>query len=155
MAFKFENADPSNDAFRMEQWPFYWLARISRGYAYGMDAALKRVGMDIARWRVLMMLQQTGSSSITELAHHGVLKLSTMTKTVQRLEADGLVCTTTRATDARVTEVSLTYAGKTGVESVRKQAGRIYNQAFEGFSATEIAKLNEVLRRLNANLDKA
>jgi MarR family transcriptional regulator, organic hydroperoxide resistance regulator len=151
--FKAEQADPANDAFRMEDWPFYWLARVSRGYAHDMDIVLKRVGMDVARWRVLMMLRQTRSASVSELAFHGVLKLSTMTKTVQRLEGDNLVKTATKPTDARVTEVFLTKAGEDACERVRKQAGRIYRQAFEGFSAKDINDLNMILRRIHENLE--
>jgi MarR family transcriptional regulator, organic hydroperoxide resistance regulator len=155
LKFKMEQADPASDAFRMESWPFYWLARVSRGYAYDMDVVLKRVGMDVARWRVLMMLRQTHPASVSELAFHGVLKLSTMTKTVQRLEADGLVRTGSKPSDARVTEVFLTDGGREALDGVRKQASRIYRQAFEGFSAKEMEDLNNVLQRIQANLEQA
>jgi MarR family transcriptional regulator, organic hydroperoxide resistance regulator len=148
-----ELADPESKAFRMEAWPFYWLARVSRGYAFDMDVVLKRVGMDVARWRVLMILAEKHPASVSELAYHAVLKLSTMTKTVQRLEGDGLVVTASKATDARVTEVSLTRTGEEAVARVRNQAGRVFRQAFDGFDAKEIADLNSVLRRILDNLE--
>lgn len=151
--FSLELADPESSSFRMDAWPFYWLARVSRGYAFDMDIVLKRVGMDVARWRVLMILTEKHPASVSELAYHAVLKLSTMTKTVQRLESDGLVSTASKATDARVTEVSLTSAGEEAVARVRSQAGRVFRQAFEGFDAKEIAALNIVLRRIHSNLE--
>jgi hypothetical protein len=47
--------DPLDDAFVMANWPFYWITRVSRGYAHDMEGVRKKVGMDVARWRVLMI----------------------------------------------------------------------------------------------------
>ena len=150
--FTIAMANPADPAFRMDAWPFYWLAKVSRRYSHDMDVVLKRVGMDVARWRVLMILTEIHPASVSDLADHAVLKLPTMTKTVQRMEIDRLVRTDVRPTDARVTEVFLTDAGREAIASVRRLAGRVFDQAFDGFAPSELEALNVTLRRIFANL---
>lgn len=134
--------------------PFYWLVRVVHRYSQDLDAALKRIGMDVPRWRVLMTLTECEPASISQLAEHGVIKLSTMTKTVQRLEADGLVETSARATDGRVTEVKLTARGRESLASVRSQASRIYHQALEGVDDVSLDEFLALLRRMFDNLHR-
>lgn len=151
--FQRDHINPESEAFRMADWPFYWVARVNRTYENDLDALLKKFDLDVARWRVLMMLHQEGVASISELADHGALKLSTMTKTVQRLRRDEMVVTRTRERDARVTEVMLAENGKEAVTKIRKIAGRVYHSAFDGLADQEIEKLNTVMQRIYANLN--
>lgn len=148
------SSDPLDENFSMTSWPFYWVTRAGRRYAHSLDSSLKVIGMDIARWRVLMILTEFSPASISELADHGVSKLSTMTKTVQRMEAQGLVVTRGRDTDARVTEVMLTDAGHETVSLVRAHASRLFHVAFEGISQAELLTLNDILGRLHGNLEQ-
>jgi DNA-binding MarR family transcriptional regulator len=146
--------DPLDANFSMTSWPFYWVTRAGRRYSHSLDVALKRIGMDVARWRVLMILTEYSPASISELADHGVSKLSTMTKTVQRMEAQGLVTTRVRDSDARVTEVMLTDTGRETVAIVRGSASRLFHLAFEGISEAELLTLNDILSRLHGNLEQ-
>jgi DNA-binding MarR family transcriptional regulator len=145
--------DPSDPSFRFEESLFYWLVRVVHRYGLRMDEVLKRIGMDLPKWRVLMILTELPSASVSELAEHSVLRLSTMTKVVQRLEQDGLVKTGQSPRDARVTEVFLTERGVEAVASVRGQASRIYRLAIEGVDGDERTILVDLLRRVSGNLD--
>ena len=90
MVDDFGSIDPLDGDFEMANWPFYWITRVSRRYTHDMEDVLKKIGMDVARWRVLMILNEINPASVSELADHAVIKLSTMTKTVIRMQADGL-----------------------------------------------------------------
>jgi DNA-binding MarR family transcriptional regulator len=144
--------DPASPQFRINRWPFYWLARVSRSYAQDMDIVLKRIGMDVARWRVLMILKERSPASVSELADHAVTLLPTMTKIVARLEKAGMVQTRSRATDARVTEVLLLPLGDEALTAVRAQASRMFAQAFDGIEEREIEALNATMTRIFQNL---
>lgn len=144
--------DPADPSFRMEDWPLYWITRVGRQYTMDLDAALKRVGMDVTRWRVLMILNQLGPASVTTLADHAVIKLPTMTKTVGRMENDGLVTTAEDARDRRVTIVTATKAGSKATHAVRQQASRLFRNAFSDISGNEAQALVVVLRKVYANL---
>jgi len=146
-------ADPADPLFELAHSPFYWLSRVSGRYMLDMGSSLRRIGMDVPRWRVLMILHEHDPASVSTLADLAVIKLSTMTRIVQRMQAEGLVTCNPRATDARVTEVRLTPAGSHAMEQVRGQASRIFRHAFNGVSDKELTVFNGVLRRLFANLE--
>lgn len=144
-------ADPASADFKLRDSPLYWLARVAGRYGLDMDIVLKRIGMDVPRWRVLAILTEHEPASVSELCDHAVIRLSTMTRIVKRLSDGGLVTTRSRDSDARVTEVSLTQAGRSAAVSVHAQASRIFRHGFDGFSAAEVAILNDMLQRLFKN----
>ena len=139
-------------AFNMEEWPFYWLTRFSGRYQQQMELALKPIGLDIPQWRVLMALRDRERLSVSEIADHAITKLPTMTKIVRRMEADGLINCAPRATDQRVTEVSLTESGLQASDRAWAAANHIYARAFENVSPKEIATLNRLLRTITRNI---
>lgn len=146
-------ADPVDELFALDDSPFYWISRVSGRYVQDMGAVLRKVGMDVPRWRVLMILHETNPASISTIAERAVIKLSTVTRIVQRMQAEGLVTCSPRASDARVTEVWLTPAGAEAVEKVRSRASRIFHQAFDSVSEAEITVFIRLLRRLFENLE--
>ncbi len=144
--------DPAGDNFLLENSPFYLLAQIDGRYTFDMERSLKAVGMDLPRWRVLMVVQENNPASISEIADRAVMRLSTMTKVAQRLEKEGLVRLAPRATDGRRTDVFITPQGLEAVEKIRRVASRIYRQSFDDFSPREVDQLKTLLRRALANL---
>ena len=144
--------DPAHPQFRIADWPFYLIARTAGRYAVDMEHALRRVGMDLPAWRALMLLHECSPSSVSEMAERAVMKLSTMTRVVQRLQQRELVEVGTRAADARVTEVHITPDGEKVVEKIRSVASRIYQSAFKDIDAEEVRTLNDLLRRVFRNL---
>ena len=149
MANDKQRADPADDQFLLEHSPFYRLAQVEGIYQQRMQQSLKAVGMDLPRWRVLMILHEKSPSSISEIAERAVMKLSTMTRVAQRLERDGLVKLAPNEEDARRTDVRLTASGEDAVETIRTTASRIFRQATEGFSNDEVRLLNLLLERLS------
>ena len=84
-------ADPASPYFTIERSPFFLLNRASATYALLMHQALARVGADVPRWRVLVLAEQRGPISVSAIADLAVIRLSTVTKVVQRLARDGLL----------------------------------------------------------------
>lgn len=144
-------ADPASPGFRLADSPLYWLARVAGRYRFEMERVLKPIGMDVPRWRVLAILTEHEPASVTELCDHAVIRLSTMTRIVQRLADNGLVATRPRDSDGRVTEVRLTEDGRRAAVGVHEQASRIFSHGFEGFSAADVEALNDMLQRLFRN----
>ncbi|MCJ1962139.1 MarR family winged helix-turn-helix transcriptional regulator [Novosphingobium mangrovi (ex Hu et al. 2023)] len=139
-------------SFRMEQWPFYWMTQFTGSYLRRIELGLKGIGLDIPRWRVLMSLRGREALSVSEIADHAIVKLPTMTKIIQRMQAENLVIAEQSPTDGRVTEVRLTSQGHEAGEKAWAVANRIYRRAFEEVTETEIADLNVLLRKITANL---
>ena len=145
-------ANPVNPEFEVDKWPFYRLARLVGLYNQRMDTILKPIGVDVPRWRVLMILSQAKVATITKLSDEAVVKISTMAKIIQRMAAQGLVTTRISQADARTTEVQLTRAGRAMLEQVRVKVGFVFDQAFHGVSEKELEKLNALCMRLHDNL---
>ena len=82
---------PEHEEFSYEEFPFYWLARVHAIYSLEMEKVLKKLGTDIPTRRVLLMLRLHGTVSVSELANHAIIKLSTLTRIVQRMREEGLV----------------------------------------------------------------
>ncbi len=144
--------DPAIAGFRIDHSPFFQMNRAVGAYGLSMERALRAVGMDIPRWRVLMLAHERGPISVGDIADSGVLKLSTATRVVQRLRDEDLVKVRRSRSDARVTEVQTTAAGRAAVSVIRDVASQVYKQAFSGISSTEVRDLNSTLLRVHANL---
>jgi len=144
--------DPGFADFRIADSPFYLLARTMGRYSIDMENALHAIDMDLPSWRALMIVAETNPSSVSEIADRAVMRLSTMTRVVQRLEKRGLLKVRRRKGDARVTEVYINSRGVSAARRVRDIASRFYNLAFHDFDAAQIDALNALLRRVFANL---
>lgn len=136
----------------LEDSPFYVMNRAVGFYDREMSRMLKAVGVDIPRWRVLLLAHQRGPISISEIAEAAVMKQSTTTRVVQRMQRDGLITADARATDGRVTEVALTAAGAATVARIGAAANKVYEKAFRGFKASEITTLVAMMKRLQGGL---
>jgi DNA-binding MarR family transcriptional regulator len=143
----------TTDDFHLQEWPFYWLTRASGRYLETLEAALKGDGLDVPRWRVLMSLHGRDCASVSEIAEQAIVKLPTMTKIVQRMQADGLVVCRPRETDGRVTEVLLTESGRRAQALAWSKAASIYEEAFRNISDREVQTLNRLMGKIFHNLD--
>ena len=139
--------------FDVAQWPFYWLTRFTGRYLNEVEIALKTIGLDVPRWRVLMTLRGPRMLSVSEIADHAIVKLPTMTKILQRMQVDDLVTCSQSAADRRVTEVSLTAKGTESGQHAWEAVNAIYRKAFDGVSDADTARLNRILNRITNNLD--
>ena len=139
-------------AFSVRTWPFYWLIRATNGYLGNIEDLLDGTGLDVPRWRVLMTLREERWLSVSDIAVHSNTKLSTMTKTVQRMQADGLVACRESKADRRVTEVDLTATGIVASDVARDAAMHVFERAFRGMSDREVGQLNSLMKQVADNL---
>ncbi len=138
----------SHRIFEREQWPFYWLTRVVGRYLQQLERRLKKIGLDVPRWRVLMCLEGDEAISVSEIAELAIVKLPTMMKIVQRMQAEGLVTCSARVSDGRVTEVRLTDVGAKARKAALEIAMNLYERSFREVSPDREARLNEDLRML-------
>ncbi|BAU75857.1 MarR family winged helix-turn-helix transcriptional regulator [Metapseudomonas furukawaii] len=144
--------NPASDDFKKEEFPFYWIARVYGRYNMAMEKTLKKIDLDVPRWRILFILKENGQSSISELSEHAIAKLSTVTKIVYRMKDDGLVDTAPCANDGRVTQVTITDHGRRTVEEIQANTAHLFTNSFKGLTEAQIAKLNVTLEKIFANL---
>ena len=148
-------ADPALPGFTLEQSPFYLMTQATGLYTLIMERSLKAVGMDLPRWRVLMVLHEQSPSTVSEISKRAVMKLSTMTKVAQRLEKEGYVKLAPNKDDKRATDVHLKSQGEDAVAVIRETASQVYQQATRSISEQEILALNELLKKLGDELRRS
>lgn len=143
---------PESEDFRYEEFPFYWLARTCDLYESEVEKVLKKLGTDLPSRRVLMMLQLHGTVSVSELATHGILKLSTATRIVQRMREEGLVETQTNEEDARITNVLMTDKGKELLARIQAATQKIYVRSYQNLGDAQLERLTQTLKVIFHNL---
>jgi len=144
--------NPASEDFHKEEFPFYWLVRVYGRYTMSMEKLLKRIDLDIPRGRVLNILFENDAASISEISDHAVAKLSTITKIVYRMKEDGLVETNQSTQDGRITQVSLTVAGRRAFFDMHELTAELFHKSFKGLTEAQLRKLNQVLASIFANL---
>ena len=150
-----QKGDPLAPDFKLDDSPFYAMNRAIGVYDREMTRMLKAVGVDIPRWRILMLAHERGPISVSEIAEYAVIKQSTTTRVVQRMVRDRLITVEARATDARVTEVALTPAGQAAVVRIRQAASKVYVKAFREFEPAQVSVLLDLLHKIQAGLQEA
>ncbi len=86
-----------------------------------------RFGLTIPAWRVMATLGQYGVRTARDIAAHGVMHKSTVSRAVSLLEKRGLVLRSPNSEDRREEILALTPAGRATYEGLAPQA-----LAFEG-----------------------
>ncbi|SEJ18610.1 DNA-binding transcriptional regulator, MarR family [Pseudomonas linyingensis] len=149
---KVDMYDPLSENFKRREFPFYWIAQINALYSQEMERLLKRVDMDVPRWRIIMILKEHSELSISDIASQAVAKLPTTTKIVYRMRDEGLVNLVTSSEDGRVTLVSLTDKGVESLELIRGSVSKLFRSSFQGLSSAEVHRTNVLLSKLFDNL---
>lgn len=145
--------DPTKDDFDYQTSPFYNLARVISLYHQRLDAALKPVGMDVARWRILTILEKHEPATVTKLSTETMIRISTIAKLVQRMTAEGLVDTRPSTGDARSTDVFLTELGREKMALVFQKARAIAVQACYDIEDGDLHAVNVITRKIFSNLN--
>ncbi|TGD94270.1 MarR family winged helix-turn-helix transcriptional regulator [Methylobacterium nonmethylotrophicum] len=146
------HVDPESEDFDIRNWPFFGIVQLAGRYHLKLDAMLKPIGMDVPRWRVLMIVSSQGPSSVTEISEIAVTKMSTMAKIIQRMTAQDLVSTRQSPDDARTTIVTITESGREVIQQIRKKVSRLSDRAFDGLSKSELELLNNIVSKIHYNL---
>lgn len=143
---------PGCTNYEREENPFYWLAMLNGSYRDAMEHSLKRIGLDLSQWRVLSILRENDAVSVSEIAHHAVLRLPAATRLLARMQNDGKVLTRQHHQDGRVTEVQITEKGRKCWSLANDRANRIYAKALNGITVPRIRSLNETIGMILKNI---
>ena len=143
---------PTSENFRYEEFPFYWLARVNAIYTQQMEQILKKLGTDVPTRRVLHILKNHGTLSVSEISTHAIIKLSTITRIVQRMRDEGLVHTATNPEDARITDVSMTPKGESLLAEIQQATSKIFVRGYGKLSEARLMRISKDLQQIFNNL---
>jgi DNA-binding MarR family transcriptional regulator len=133
----------------------FLVAKIHRagGRIFARMLRERGLAIDPAHGRVLFVLWEEGSMAINELAKRVSLGKSTLTNTIDRLEAAGQIVRVRSVDDRRKILIELT-ARNEAVHRIYEEVSADMTRLFyRGFSKDEAARLDAFLGRVLANLE--
>ncbi|WP_417259599.1 MarR family winged helix-turn-helix transcriptional regulator [Celeribacter sp.] len=132
----------------LEEFTPYLMNRIMARYNKGVDAALKEVGVSVAQMRALVVLADNGPCTISELSVLTVIKQSTLSRTLDTMEAAALIKRESRDGDSRYRLISLTKTGRAAYDAAWPAMLGMRDTMLNALSDDERATFNQLLLRI-------
>lgn len=125
----------------------YLLARSSFNTSRELHQRLKQEGVSVLTWRILAAVQKN-SKTVNELAALVLVNQSTLSKALDRLEAEGLVQRIQDQQQKRKTNVSITTKGQQLIGRLIPIAKEYEQNSFSQLNEKEKSSLREILKKL-------
>lgn len=143
-----------NDRFVHRHLP-YLLARASHALWRGFEPQVKAAGLNSLEWRVLATLFDSEPVTVGQLALEVLAKQPTLTKSLDRLAAQGWVQRKADAADARRARVALTAAGRRKAAPLIDAAERHQQARLQALGVASDEPLRDALVALVRHFDGA
>ena len=114
---------------------------------------LREFGLRVPEWRALAALYARRMCTMSELADLATIDRTTLTRTIDRMQAAGWLSRRADSDDMRVTRLELTAAGRRLFDKVWPAVERLNELALAGLPKSEIQHLHRTLERMRANLE--
>lgn len=131
----------------------YQINRLSHRMNRLLDKDLRSEGLSISNWRVMAVLDFNTSVSVNELADYAMIEQSTLSRLLQRMEADGLIEMRSSNRDGRVRDIYLTDFGRARYDAVRQITLRHVRRVVSGFSKQERREIMRLIKVMYENVD--
>jgi DNA-binding MarR family transcriptional regulator len=142
--------EPELDEVELAAWR--GLMRVHAALVKELDAELEgRHGLPLTSYEVLRSLRRApgGKLRMAELAEHVLLSRSGMTRLIDRLEREGMVCRSTCDRDGRGCFAVLTDEGREAVDRARStHLAVVRSRLLRHFSSEELRELGTLLARV-------
>ena len=145
-------SQPPTDRFVHRHLP-YLLARASHALWRGFEPQVRAAGLNSLEWRVLATLSDSEPLAVGALALEVLAKQPTLTKSIDRLAAQGWVERLPDPGDARRARVRLTAGGRAKVAPLLRAAARDERARLAGVGRAAPEVLRRALRALVRQVD--
>ena len=136
----------------LENFAPYLMNRIMGRYNASMREELAELGLTTPKMRALAVLAMIDGLLIGQLAVYAVVEYSTLSRSLDGLEADALVERRPDIEDARATRVFIPPAGRCTFEKIWPRMAEATAQMFEGISTDERRVFTTTLQKMLRNI---
>lgn len=133
----------------------YAVAQLCKTHRYAVDSALRTIEeceLRVGQEMLLLQLWEADGVAQSQIVERLCVEPPTVTKMLQRIEAEGLVERRPDAEDARVSRVFLTPAGRALEQKVVEAWRSVELRATTGMSTEERLLLRRLLIQMRDNL---
>ncbi len=132
----------------------YLINRIAHRYNQSLQDAVTELGLTIPKMRVLAALAAMDKLTVNELTVVAVAEQSTMSRTLDQMERDGLIHRMKSQADSRVRVVQLTQSGLMAYREVWPQMSEAEDALFVGLSKDQRDGFLDTLSQILLNIRK-
>ena len=129
----------------------YLLRQVAERLGRSLNEAVKPFEQTSSVYRVLIALTRRSPARITELAELTLLEVSTLSRTVDRMEADKLVVRAA-GEDARTVLVEITEHGRTFLDRILPAVKAQYEWSIHDVPAADLEVMRKILKTMLRNL---
>lgn len=146
--------DDEDVGLRLEAFLPYRLSVLTNKISASLAAIYhERFGISIPEWRVLANLGRFGPMSAIEVAARGSMDKVRVSRTIAKMRERGLVTRRTDPADNRASILTLSADGKRMFNRIAPMALAWEAEFLAPFDADELAKLDDLIGRLNERID--
>jgi DNA-binding MarR family transcriptional regulator len=138
----------------LQQFAPYLMNRIMGRYNASLREDLKKQGLTVPKMRALAVLSVADGVTVNDLAVYTVIEQSTMSRTLDALEAQGLVRREACEDDSRVRKVFLTDDGRAEFARAWPAMHGEFEKMFAGIDEAEYSALIVTLQKMLRNIRK-
>lgn len=136
----------------LRQFAPYLMNRIIGRYNATIRDDLKSRSLTTPQMRALAVLAVADGPTINDLAIYTVTEQSTMSRTLDAMEAQGLVRRASHETDNRARQIYLTETGRTQFDEMWPTMWNAFSAMFKGVSDAEYETFLSVLHKMLRNV---
>jgi len=136
----------------LQQFAPYLMNRIMGRYNATLRDAFRRHGLTVPQVRALAVLSVADGVTINELSVYTVIEQSTLSRTLDTLEAQGFVRREAPEDDSRVRRCYLTDEGRAEFGRAWPAMHDAFEHMFEGIDDTEYSALIVTLQKMLRNI---
>lgn len=129
----------------------YQVNHLARRFARALERRLAGHGVALGQFPLLLVLWEEENITQSEIARRLEIEQPTVANTLQRMERDGLITTSTDPSNRRRTLIGLTEKGRALEGPLTTEARAVNSAAVSGVSASDIDHFRAVLRQLNSS----
>lgn len=142
------------EAFSSDDSVGFLMRKIMLSLVTHVDRQLEKHDLTHAQWTPLFLLRKGSASTLAEMSRELQLDAGALTRTLDRLEAKGLLKRERSTKDRRVVHLALTDEGMAASAHVPKVLCETLNVYLDGFSHGEWQTLLDLLRRMAHNAEQ-
>ena len=136
----------------LQQFAPYLMNRIMGRYNHTLRGDLKSQGLTVPQARAMAVLSVMETINVNDLAIYAVIEQSTMSRTLDGLEEQGLVKRAASEQDSRVKNVSLTDKGRAEFNKSWPAMEAAFSAMFKDIDQAEYAALINTLHKMLKNI---
>ena len=139
---------PFKNPRELESYLPYLITRLSNRWAANQDCALKDVGLNNAKMRILASLAAFGELTINDVSVLSVTEQSTTSRTVEQLVTSNLVERKIDSRDQRLRTVKLTSSGLQTLKKLSQPINELYQNLISDVTEEELQICIETLGKI-------